>query len=376
MPKARTVCWSKIIFSILILSVVSNGIFAQIITLPVAESTNQIIMPAFGSEALIPVQFTVNSDGTTDDLVFGDGFSNSFVEKIVRDNVKNWRFTPASVDGVAVDLYNQQSLVIFRFDPDAPPPAPPGRRGKTPTLPENYVPRTQEELAQLPATLSVDLKKIYDQISQLINKGNFSEADKAATKALRSDVRTLFDFALINQLLATTKLAQKDPFNALLVSKLATTIFTTPNGNRFSLLSQEALITALYQQTLIALMLHEDQLAIQNYNDLINTTNLAEDDQLHVQVAEAQARLDSPDPLYRHGKIINKNWKFSPSRSIFTLTNVNGKIKGLTAHCFRRNLKLEYQENVEWTLPPGLGDCLIEIEGNNDTSFIIYEFSE
>jgi hypothetical protein len=147
-------------------------------------------------------------------------------------------------------------------------------------------------------------------------------------------------------------------------------------GEQEFFLTDEALKAALYKKFLLAMLVSQNKLAWETYELLQSRAPMPADDKIHEQAQAVKARLDSPEPLGLQAQITEDAWSYSPARRIFTVTNVEGKLKQINARCQRRNLELEYQEGVDWTLPASLGDCVLDFEGSDDTKFAVYEFAE
>jgi hypothetical protein len=74
------------------------------------------------------------------------------------------------------------------------------------------------------------------------------------------------------------------------------------------------------------------------------------------------------------GRIERDVWAHVPARRTFTLTDVEGEVSEIQVECDRRKTVLEYQADVDWTLPPGWGSCTLFVDGKRDTTFALYEF--
>jgi hypothetical protein len=339
-------------------------------------------MPGFGSEGLIRVRYTVKADGSTDDVEVLGGLTNQFYDQMVSQSDANWTFTPGSINGEAADFLNQELVLALRIDPNAPPPAMGrGGRGGPPPPPAEgaagapvFVDPAQRP--PIPLGLSPDVKEDFDKITALVAAQDFEAALKETDKALRRDLRTVLDYTLMHEMKSSVLMAMNQPLPALDSSMRATISSINARGEQEFFLTDEALKAALYKKFLLAMLVSQNKLAWETYELLQSRAPMPADDKIHEQAQAVKARLDSPEPLGLQAQITEDAWSYSPARRIFTVTNVEGKLKQINARCQRRNLELEYQEGVDWTLPASLGDCVLDFEGSDDTKFAVYEFAE
>jgi hypothetical protein len=338
-------------------------------------------MPGFGSESLYRVRYTVKADGSTDDVEILGGLTNQFADQMVRQNVGKWTFTPGTVNGEAVDFHNQELVIAMRVDPNAPPPAM-GRGGRggppPPAEGEEGAPVFVDpaSLPPIPLGLSPDVKEAFDKITALVAEKNNEDALKETDKIMRRGLRTVMDYALMNEMKTSVLMAMNLPFPALEASKEATISSINARGEQEFYLTDDILKAALYKRFLLAMLVNQNKLAWDTYELLQSRYPMEPTDKIHEQAKAVKANLDSPEPLGLLAQITEDKWSYAPARRIFTVTNVEGKLKQITARCDRRDLELEYQPDVDWTLPASLGNCVLDFEGSDDTKFTVYEFAE
>lgn len=343
-------------------------------------------MPGFNNESIVLARYTVKADGTTDDIELLGPMSNQFLDQTLRRNIQGWTFTPGTVNGEAVDFHNQELVMAFRIDPNAPPPpmmGPGGGRGGPPPAPPageaGAAPPAFMDPAQrppIPLGLSPDVKEQFDVISALVAAEDHEKALKETDKVLKRDLRTVFDFALMNEIKTTILMAMNQAFPALEASKLATLSTINARGEQEFFLTDDVLRSALYKKFVLAMLVSQNKLAWDTYELLQARVPMPEDDKIHEQAKAVKAKLDSPEPLGLVAQIVEDKWSYEPARRIFTVASVEGKLKRINARCERRDLELEYQPEVDWTLPASLGKCVLDFEGSDDTKFSVYEFVE
>jgi hypothetical protein len=362
---------------------------------PEPTSLEGRFQPAFGAEALVRARYTVKADGTVTDVELIDYHSNQFLNNMLKDNISKWTFRPGTVDGQPDDFHNQEWLFAVRIDPNMPPmpppraasgrgariapPAPsgPGGPGGPGAAPGAGMPPIDfSQMPTPPLALSTKMKEGMDAVSELILKNDLDKALKEVTKLGRSDIRTVFDYALVREMEASILTGQNQHFEALEASKLATMYGYTPQGEKTYFLPDEALQSALRREFLLAARLNHNKVAVETYQTLEDHFGVGEDDPLSEFARTLQAQMDSPDPLPMLAKIIDKQWSYKPARRIFTVTDVKGKLDKINARCERRNLELKFQDGVDWTLPEALGNCELDFMGRKGTTFTVYEFAE
>ena len=349
-------------------------------------------MPGFGSESIVRVRYTVKADGTTDDVELLGPMGNQFLDQMLTRNIAAWTFTPGTFDGAPADFHNQEIVLAFRVDPNAPPMAMGGPGGRGPSSgsrsgPPPKAPATPPADAApvfvdpalrppIPLGLSPAVKEQVDAISALLAAKDYKKALSEIDKTLRRDVGTVFDYALLHDLKTTALMATNEAFAALEASKLSTLSSINARGEEEFFLTDDVLRSALYKRTVLAMLVSQNQLALDSYQLLQKREPMPADDKIHEQIKTVIAALESPEPRALRAQIVEDRWTFTPARRIFTVANVEGKLDRINARCQRRDLELEYQQDVDWTLPATLGSCVLDFEGRDGTTFVVYEFAE
>lgn len=339
-------------------------------------------VPGFGNEGIVKARFTVKADGSVDDVTMSSYLSNQFLNNMLQQTVSNWTFKPGTVNGEPVDFFNQEHTFAVRFYPDIPMPAMgpgAGGRGRGASAPAEEaaepVDLTQRPLPTL--ALSQDVKDAVDEISVLVADMEYDKAMREIDKLMRNGLRTVFDFGLAYELKTSVHMARDEPFEALEASKLATLHAISPQGEIAYFLDDTVLLGALTKRLLLAATLRQNALAWETYEALNAKFDIAEGDNIHTVAQAVRAQLDSPDPYGMLAKISdNKQWTHTPTRRIFTVTDVDGRLNQINARCERSNLELDYQDGVDWTLPASLGNCELDFVGRDGTTFTLYEFAE
>lgn len=325
---------------------VSQAADAPAVVQPVPVSQEGRFFPGVGNEGFVVTRFTVKADGTTDDIEIVGGFTSPFWERPISDAVKKWTYTPGTVNGQPADFLNQE--YIFR-------------------------PKISPTLASSP-----DFQEEYMKVDEQIQAGDIDAAIRRIEGSFRQSIHTVLDYAVANYTLSRLYLQKGDPFAALATVQRTTMTSLNEAGEVEYMLTPDLLEGALRQQLVLSAGIHQEGEVLRTWDMLDALYDIPADDKLHELVANARAKVESPDPLPALAKIADgeKFVSYRPVHRIFTVTDVMGKLKTITARCEHRNLKLDYQDGVDWTLPPSLGACVLDFAGDDNTTFTIYEFRE
>jgi hypothetical protein len=67
-------------------------------------------------------------------------------------------------------------------------------------------------------------------------------------------------------------------------------------------------------------------------------------------------------------------WNHTLTTHTFTIGSVTGRIRDLRVRCGKLDRKLQYKEDVDWTLPDSWSDCTLAVSAKRGTTFALYEF--
>ena len=313
---------------------------------PVPQMQEGRFFPGFGNEGFIITRYTIKADGTTSDVEIVGGFTNPFAERAISDTVSKWTYTPGTINGQPADFLNQE--YIFR-------------------------PKITETLASSP-----DFQEEYKKLDEQVTAGELDAAIRRIEGSFRQHIHTVLDYAVTHYTLSRIYLQKGDPFSALDAVRKTTMSSLNEAGEREYMLTPDLLEGALRQQLVLASGVHQEGEVLRAWEMLDALYDVPADDKLHELVAAARMKVESPDPLPALAKILDGEdiVTYRPVHRIFTVTDVMGELETITARCDHRNLELEFQEGVDWTLPPSLGNCVLDFEGDDNTTFTIYEFKE
>jgi hypothetical protein len=72
-------------------------------------------------------------------------------------------------------------------------------------------------------------------------------------------------------------------------------------------------------------------------------------------------------------RVGKKPWVHGLTSRTFTIGNVAGEIRGLAFDCPDGRKRIEYQQNVDWTVPEGWQACALVVDAKRSTSFMLFE---
>jgi hypothetical protein len=67
-------------------------------------------------------------------------------------------------------------------------------------------------------------------------------------------------------------------------------------------------------------------------------------------------------------------WSHRLTERTFTIAHVDGEIRDLEIACEQGSERIEYEAELEWTLPTGWNACALFVDAKRDTTFALYEF--
>lgn len=313
---------------------------------PQPLSTEGLEHPGFGAEGLHRVRFTVDAEGNPTNIEVVGGFTHQMAEPMLKETVGNWTFEPGTENGEPVEFHNVE-----------------------------YVLRSQlsENLG-----VSEEVQEKMTEITQLIAAEDFSKAQKEIERTLNRSTQTVMDYALLHQTLADVHIGQEDYFAALEANRKATMPRTNSSGETEFMLTPEILRPTLEQRFRLTILPSVRQYpeAWRTWQLLETNFDIAGDAEIRQQAEQVKEALEAPEPIMSIARITEDSWTYEPERRIFTIADVDGRLRHIDVRCDRNNLQLDYQENVEWTLPEALGHCELDFVGRDGTQFTLYEFSE
>lgn len=311
---------------------------------PVPDEVPGLDAAGMGTEGLHVVRFTVKADGSTDDVEIIGGFTNAQAKTFLAQMVRGWTFTPGTVNGEPADFFNQEYVI------------------------RNYL---AEELI-----LSEEANAKLAEINELVAQGEHDKAVRETRRLIEREAVTALDYTIAHEILTGIYMAMDMPFEALEASQVATMSRTNLIGEKEYLLPDQMLDLALRKRLMLSLAVQQTAEAERVISILETDLRIPADDPVREVAGELRTALESAEPLVAQAMIVDKQWSYKPARRIFTVANIDGSLKEIQVRCQRGNIELQYEADVDWTIPDSLGDCTLDIAGKNGTRFTLYEFAE
>ena len=66
-------------------------------------------------------------------------------------------------------------------------------------------------------------------------------------------------------------------------------------------------------------------------------------------------------------------WRHPLTARTFTIAGVGGRIRDVRVECEATEAELEYQADVDWTIPQAWGACTVQVSAKRGTTFALYE---
>jgi hypothetical protein len=342
---------------VLILAVLLTGTSQAQLRPPVGEAHATVsIGPLHGPprDRLIVVDMTIKKDGSVGDVDVVTGFYDDEYRAHALLALGRLRFQPATSDGAPVDYYDWRQVLTSRR-----------------TFVTSTHPAFQSE---------------YAKVSALTQAGNFAAAEAEVQELIRHKITTVFEYAFLNEELATLYLNLNRPYDALLASRNATlrsghmeTEYfagsrikaNDPNWPYF--LPKELLVDALRHRFTIAASLGRIGEANATYNELRSLDDLTDDDPIVVRAKDLEMHSRSQEPLLVQGKIEQGKWEFSPTRRLLSIQATSGAIHTVAIKCRVHRESVPFDPDHDLRLPPPWGPCTLAFAGDEGTDIQLKE---
>jgi hypothetical protein len=307
-------------------------------------------------EGIVDVKFTVKADGSVSDVeVLGGFYDDAFRQRAV-DGVAASNFDPPKSGDNAIDWPNYRMRVILR----------------APILP-SVSPEVAAELERV--------------------KGMYAAQDYAAAEPLLNDLlatkaQTLFDYALLQDQLASVYVRTERPHEALVALRNATSDSKAmpPQSRSDSRLQiqeerypDEYLLPELYVKALerqfgVAAALNQTGEAVAIAEELDARGDVPP--ALREQADQIIAKLGTEDPIGSQIKLVNGSWTYVvSSRRIFGMTGLQGKVDFVDIACGdNRRRRMAFTNDSEFALPASWENCKLEFLGDDGATFLLYEY--
>jgi hypothetical protein len=237
-------------------------------------------------------------------------------------------------------------------------------------------------------SMSPELQPEVERVIGMLNAKNYMEAETTVNDLLANKAQTLFDYALLQDQLASIYLGTERPHEALVAMRNATsdsTAIAPPSqpGSRLQIQEErypdEYLLPALYvsaleKRFLVAAALNQTGealnvlAAIDARGDVI--------DGIRTQAEAIRTKLASEEPIGSQIKLVNGSWTFETStRRVFGFTGLQGQVDYVDIACGdNRRRRMAFANDSEFGLPASWENCKLEFHGADGAQFLLYEY--
>ena len=291
-----------------------------------------------GKEGWAILRYSVLADGSITNIDIIDEMPPRLIAKDIEKAMADWSYVPARDNGESIDLHN--IIETFTFD-------------------NNEMPNISG-----PAVMA-----LYQEPEELMAEERFERALRRSVRHLRQSAFTLHDIGLFNTQIATIGIRLPDMHVAYQAIKRAT-------HTEVEQLTRGELAVALQYRFIIETNLGRYLDALDTYQRLNSMEDFPVVDSIQEQARTIEAALGDTFTLTLKAKIAEDEaqWFHIPGSRAFSISDVEGELTALDIACQRNVATLEYQQDVEWSLPDSWGDCSILVKGDESTTFTFIEY--
>jgi hypothetical protein len=286
-------------------------------------------------EGWVTVRYTVGANGVPADVYVIDAMPPGIDTGPTLETFADWKFTPGTSAGSAINWYNNQTRIVFRTEGGSSPTADAFATG-------------------------------YAQIGELLESGDARAALSASETLIADNASRLSELglALVQNAVIQTELDA--PFAALAALRMAT-------DPHVPMLGGAELYGAVKLRLELEQQLSHTQEAIRSYRRLEKAIG-NQDADLDQQGKTLIQLWDLAPLLEVYGRIDGGRWQFDAGRRFFYLDKIEGgSLSTIDAECDTRKLTLEFDPNVDYQLPESFGACTLVLHGDNGTRFSLVE---
>lgn len=313
-------------------------------------------------EGFVDFRVTVNGDGRVGEADVLGGFYDEALLENALAAIRGSTFKPATVGGEAVAWPRLDMRVLTRG-------------------------------AFLPG-VSDGVRAELSKVLELISAREYQEAEALVNRLLSQTATRLFEYALLQDQLATIHLETNHLHEALIASReasmrTAAVLPSIPPDTRIAesdksypdeWLNADFYLAAERKHVLLALATNQTGEALDAFARFEAAARLAgatgQIDPIRPAIVEMQTLLDSESEAGSVIKLVNGSWEFTMSnRRIFGVTGLQGSVDHIDVNCLKQvKRRLPFQNDSEWQIPASWGQCTLEFQGESGSQFNLYEY--
>jgi hypothetical protein len=307
-------------------------------------------------EYLVDFRIDVDARGTVGNIrVLGGMYDDAFLTEATAA-VQGSMFDPAMQGGEAMVWRNLDFRVL----------------GRGPFLPG----------------ITESLREDYTAALQLVSDANLAEAEAVFLRLQKEQASRLFEYALLQDQLATIYMAGERMHEGLVAARNATGTSEpiqpprVVRGNREvppQYLPPELYVPALRRRFLLAVSLNQIGEAMAVYSQLqtLEAAGQAEATaDLEGVYRQMEIALAAEAPIGSIAKIVGGKWRFTTSsRHIFGVTGLSGKIDSIDITCDgNERRRMVFTNDSEFALPASWQNCTLDFLGEDGSQVTLYEY--
>ncbi|MFM9862614.1 MAG: energy transducer TonB [Micropepsaceae bacterium] len=297
------------------------------------------------SEGWVKIGFTIDSEGSTRNVVVLDRVGSSRMISAAISAVKNWDYTPATLNGQPADQFNNTAEILYEL-----------QTGQSRAVHDNVI-------------------KMYETGRDLVNKGKYAEGI-AILQSAKEERLNMFEQAMISFALAYAHALSSNPQKALpevrhamiedgryLEKRIA-------NPAKRLRIRMEALAgNPRYVACAPALADTDDfDPSGADRKDLqriiSSTTTLLKSTAPYVRAARV------PDPVKEDDPGV---WEYDLVRKKFSFAAINGALTKFRVNCVVHLVEDDVKLANQWSTPEFSGPCILRVWGEPGTTFKLVE---
>lgn len=297
-------------------------------------------------EAWVQVTYCIDESGIPRNVSVLNSVGGGAFENAAVSSVQQWKFEPATIDGVPSWQSGNNVYVSFVLD-------------------------EQQKAAD------DRFIRNYRKLGRLFEKGSYEEFDELFSDLYGSDNLSLYELAKLWAQRVRYEAVHGDMYKL----HMALTRATASNGQW---IEKKSYVQLLALRIRVEAKLEKYSLARSSYRKLLKAAG--EDakqvielraimDQLKKDIeSDAVLKVEAEVRAKGDCSYCNDSWYFTPVRNVFSIANVRGKLSTIDMRCDHKRYEADIAEDVEWHVPDNWGQCKIQLYGNPGTTMDVLQF--
>ncbi|MFT5675954.1 MAG: TonB family protein [Paraglaciecola sp.] len=321
----------------------SQLVSTSVVPIPVSRVAPKypISMARAGGEGWVQMSFVISKNGTVIDPVIADSSGSRGFEKAALRAIKKWQYSPAMVDGEAIEQCQNKVQIDFKLQNSA------------------QAVRRRFRSAYIKAKEAMDEKDMSTAMEYMVklrDDKQFNGMESAWFWMLEAD------FARVN----------KDQKAEL--SNIKRAINTDRDGK---LLGAGNYLSMLQQRFVLEIQSAQYADALDTF-DSIKTRDNSEAmvHDLQKYATQISQLLAGDEPIFVAAKIAeNGSWWHKLSRSSFAFSDVKGQLDRIELRCNNKRQIYTFADDSTWHIPETWGRCSVLVVGDKNVDFNLVELS-